>query len=56
MTVKDFACKKVDLKSSTFFPSKLYFCADKLRFPFKSHLANLESWGFFTSRLGKKIR
>ena len=49
MTVKDFACKKV-------VPSKLYFCADKLRFPFKSHLANLESWGFFTSRLGKKIR
>ena len=37
------------------FPSKLYFCADKLRFPFKSHLANLKSWGFFTSQLGKMI-
>ena len=23
-------------------PSKLYFCADKLRFPFKSNLANLK--------------
>ena len=26
-------------------PSKLYFCADKLRFPSKSLLANLKSWG-----------
>ena len=36
-------------------PSKLYFCADKLRFPTKSVLANLESWGFFTSQLGKRL-